>query len=422
MKVSNNRLGGLIFGGMNNLSNMNELYLDRNKFEGTIPHSLSGVLTVMDLHDNELSGNLDNSLWNLSSLVVLNLAGNHITGKIHPQICGFMGLRFLDLSSNNLTWSIPNCIFIQLNFVNLSENSFSGDISFPFFNTSSLISLDIRHNQFTGNLHWVRYLDNIRLLMLGRNKFEGPVNPKVCKLMYLRIIDLSHNKLSGSLPACIGDISFKGDTDDQMLEPVYGEIYNGSSYDLRGFTFASKGNLYTYGRSFLASMSGIDLSANMLHGEIPWELGNLSHVKSLNLSYNLFVGPIPMTLGGMEEIESLDLSHNELSGPIPWQLTRLSTLGVFSVAYNNLSGCIPNSGQLGFGMESYLGNTNLNQITQGNMCAAPSPDPIAEKDVGETPSNPVLYVVTAAAFVLAFWATVGFSFCQPYGRSVMLKM
>ena len=101
---------------------MNELYLDRNKFEGTIPYSLSGVLKVMDLHDNELSGNLDNSLWNLSSLVVLNLAGNHITGKIHPQICGFMGLHFLDISSNNLTWYVPNCIFIQLNFVNLSEN------------------------------------------------------------------------------------------------------------------------------------------------------------------------------------------------------------------------------------------------------------------------------------------------------------
>ncbi|VAH37931.1 unnamed protein product [Triticum turgidum subsp. durum] len=422
MKVSNNRLGGLVSGGMNNLSNMNELYLDRNKFEGTIPYSLSGVLKVMDLNDNELSGNLDNSLWNLSSLVVLNLAGNHITGKIHPQICGFMGLHFLDISSNNLTWYVPNCIFIQLNFVNLSENSFSGDISFPFFNTSSLISLDIRHNQFTGNLHWVRYLDNIRLLTLGRNKFEGPVNPKVCKLMYLRIIDLSHNKLSGSLPACIGDMSFKGDTDDQMLEPVYGEIYNGSSYDLRGFTFASKGNLYTYGRSFFASMSGIDLSANMLHGEIPWELGNLSHVKSLNLSYNFFVVPIPMTLSGMEEIESLDLSHNELSGPIPWQLTQLSTLGVFSVAYNNLSGCIPNSGQLGFGMESYLGNTNLHQITQGDMCAAPSPDPAAGKEVEETTGDPVLYVVTAAGFVLAFWATIGFSFYHPYGRSVMLKM
>ncbi|KAM3390687.1 hypothetical protein ACQJBY_012344 [Aegilops geniculata] len=170
-------------------------------------------------------------------------------------------------------------------------------------------------------------------------------------------------------------------------------------------------------------MSGIDLSANMLDGEIPWELGNLSHIKSLNLSNNFFVGPIPTTFGGMEEIESLDLSHNRLSGPIPLQLNQLSSLGVFSVAYNNLSGCIPNSGQLSsFSMDSYLPNTNLHNSTQANTCAAPGPDSAAGKDVEETPSDPILYVVTAAGFVLAFWATIGFSFCNPYGRSVVLKL
>lgn len=122
-------------------------------------------------------------------------------------------------------------------------------------------------------------------------------------------------------------------------------------------------------------------------------------------------------------MESLDLSHNELTGPIPLQLAHLSPLGVFSVAYNNLSGCIPNSGQLGsFSMDSYLGNTNLRKITQGSICAAPGPDPVLEEVVGETAGDPVLYAVTAASFILAFWATVAFSFCHPYGRYVILKL
>ncbi|XBI59481.1 hypothetical protein VPH35_040534 [Triticum aestivum] len=425
LKVSNNKLGGLIFGGMNNLSIMLELYLDGNKFEGTVPRNLSGgLLKVIDLHDNELSGKLDTSLWNMSSLKVLNLAGNRITGKIHPQICGLTSLELLDISSNNLTGSVPNCSCMLLHFLNLSGNSLSSHISYPFFNISSLISLDIRNNQFAGNLHWIRYLDNIRLLSLGGNEFEGQITPNLCELLHLRIIDLSHNKLSGSLPSCIGNFFFKGDTDDQMFHSVYGGSLDslGSPYDLRGFSFTTKGNLYTYGQSFFVSMSGIDLSANMLHGEIPWELGNMSHIKSLNLSYNSFVGPIPTTFGGMEEIESLDLSHNELSGPVPWQLTRLCSLGVFSVAYNNLSGCIPNSGQLGsFGMDSYLANTNLHMITQGNMCT-PGPDPVAEEDVGETSGDPILYIVMAAGFILAFWATVAFSLFHPYGRSVIFKL
>ncbi|XBI95790.1 hypothetical protein VPH35_032178 [Triticum aestivum] len=428
LKVSNNRLGGPIFGGMNNLSNIQKLCLDGNKFTGTLPRDLVGYsLNVIDLHDNELSGELDTSFWKMSSLLALNLADNRITGKFDQHICDFTGIRLLDLSRNNLTGSVPNSCFIVLNFLNLTGNSLSGDISFPLFNTSSLIALDIRHNQFMGNLNWVGYLENIRLLSLGGNKFEEQITPNLCRLMYLRIIDLSHNKLSGSLPACIGNISFKGDTDDLILQPVLQVItsdLHGAFYDLLvDFSFATKGNLYTYGRSFFVSMSGIDLSANMLDGEIPWELGNLSHIKSLNLSNNLFVGPIPTTFGGMEEIESLDLSHNKLSGPIPWQLTQLSSLGAFSVAHNNLSGCVPNSGQLGsFSMDSYLANTNLHNITQGNTCAAPGLDPAAGKDVEETPSDPVLFEVTAAGFVLAFWATIGFSFCHPYGRSVMLKL
>ncbi|KAM3371110.1 hypothetical protein ACQJBY_018467 [Aegilops geniculata] len=423
-RVSNNKLGGLVFAGVNSRITTYQLYMDRNKFEGTIPHNLSGDFSVMDLHDNNLSGRLDASLWNLSSLAVLNLAGNRITGEIHQKICGISEIRLLDLSSNNLTGSLPNCSFIELQFLNLSGNSLSGDFSYTLFNTSNMISLDIRHNQFTGNLHWLGYLDNIRLLSLGRNKFEGQITPNLCKLLYLRIIDLSHNMLSGSLPSCMGNISFKGDIDDQIFHSVdwFTTYSYHTSYDLRDFTFATKGNLYTYGRSFFVSMSGIDLSVNMLDGEIPWELGNLSHIKSLNLSNNLFVGPIPMTFGGMEEIESLDLSHNNLSGTIPWELDQLSSLGAFSVAYNNLSGCIPNYGQLGsFSMDSYLPNTNLHNITQANTCAAPGPDPATGKDARETHSDPVLYVVTAAAFVLAFWATIGFSFFHPYGRSVILK-
>ncbi|XP_044968263.1 receptor-like protein 15 [Hordeum vulgare subsp. vulgare] len=428
LKVSNNKLGGLIFGGMNNLSIMSELYLDGNKFEGAVRCDLSGgTLMVIDLHDNELSGKLDTSLWNMSSLKVLNLAGNRITGKIHPQICGFTRLELLDISSNNLTGSVPNCSCMLLHFLNLSGNSLSSHISYPFFNTSSLIALDIRNNQFAGNLDWVRSLDNIRLLSLGGNKFEGQVTTNLCELQHLRIIDLSHNKLSGSLPSCIGSFFFKGDRGDQIFQVALTSLpYSLGPYDnpygLKGFSFTTKGNMYTYGRSFFVSMSGIDLSANMLHGEIPWELGNMSHIKSLNLSYNFFVGPIPTTFGGMEEIESLDLSHNELSGPIPWQLARLCSLGVFSVAYNNLSGCIPNSGQLGsFGMDSYLANTDLHKITHGNMCA-PGPDPMAEEDVGETSGDPILYMVMAAGFILAFWATVAFSLFHPYGRSVMFKL
>nr|CAJ86061.1 H0821G03.12 [Oryza sativa] len=267
--------------------------------------------------------------------------------------------------------------------------------------------------------------------LAGGNNFEGQISPDICNLQFLRIIDFSHNKLSGSVLACIGSILFNNveDGDDRIFLnrfrladiEMHDSDLSTTYYDL-GFAFSTKWYQYAYGFNFVTMMSGIDLSANMLDGEIPWQLGNLSHIKSLNLSYNFFTGQIPATFANMKEIESLDLSHNNLSGPIPWQLTQLSTLGAFSVAYNNLSGCIPNYGQLAsFSMERYVGNNNLYNTSQGSRCS-PSGHVSKEEDVEERYDDPVLYIVSAASFVLAFCATVAFSFCHSYGRSVILKM
>ncbi|CAN6214340.1 unnamed protein product [Urochloa humidicola] len=352
LDLSNNKFSGVF-------TDFPDLWIfsaSNNQLGGALPHLLSGKLIIMSLYDNKLSGELDPSFWNLSNLKVLNLAGNRITGNIHPKICNLTGIEILDLSDNDFNGPIPKCSSESLNSLNLSGNSLSGDISHGLFSTPRLITLDMRYNKLTGNISWLEDLGNISILSLSWNEFQGQVTTNLCKLCP-RIIDLSHNKLSGYLPPCLGRI-FCDQKTVEITDPFllfYGmlEIYI-MVKDTRGFTFGTKGNQYTYGYNFYNVMSGIDLSGNMLSGEIPWELGNLSHIKSLNLSNNFFSGQIPVSFANMSEIESLDLSHNELSGSIPWQLTRLSALGVFSVAYNNLSGCIPNSGQFSsFTMDSY---------------------------------------------------------------------
>uniref|UniRef100_A0A0E0DJ56 non-specific serine/threonine protein kinase n=1 Tax=Oryza meridionalis TaxID=40149 RepID=A0A0E0DJ56_9ORYZ len=446
LKISNNQLGGLVLGGMNNLTiKLGILNLRNNKFEGTLPHNLSGHLTFLDLQDNKLSGNLDTSSWNLSLLQILNLANNRITGEIHPTICGLESIELMDLSNNNFEGSIPNCrqcpsqnVYqrskrcsptMPLRFLNVSMNSLSGVVPKGFFESSLVIALDLRYNHFTGNLDWIQYLEEIIMLFLGGNKFEGQIIPKMCRLEHLRLIDLSHNSLSGVLPACIGQIPFNYSySENPLLSPdsvgiFYGRVLPDYRYDLKGFSFTTKGSLYTYSRSLFDLMSGIDLSGNLLSGEIPRELGNLSTIKSLNLSNNLFTGSIPATFANLRMIESLDLSHNKLSGQIPQQLTQLSTLEVFSVAYNNLSGCAPDSGQFGtFGMDSYIGNKGLQKASQGKGCtSSPGRGSLPKEDNKETAldvddRDTVLYAVSAASFVLAFWATMAFVFCHPTGQ------
>uniref|UniRef100_A0ACD5V8T0 Uncharacterized protein n=1 Tax=Avena sativa TaxID=4498 RepID=A0ACD5V8T0_AVESA len=428
LKLSNNCLGGKILDGVSDFSNMWQIYLDNNKFEGTLSRNFSGNLQVMDLHGNsKISGELDTSLWNLPNLKVLSLASNGLTGDIHPRICNLTRLRLLDLSSNYFTGHIPNCSStLPLEFLSVSENSLSG---FPsdFFTSSYITVLDLSHNQFTGNLEWTYYLSIISVLLLSNNKFGGQISPNLCHLQHLSIIDISHNILWGSIQSCIGGIPFENPdayeynwpTIIYAIEEVLDDYFSYSSqYELQGFNFTTKRNRYTYGRNFFMSMSGIDFSANMLSGDIPKEMGNLSHVKSLNLSNNFFTGSIPTTFAKLSEIESLDLSENKLNGSIPWQLTRLSSLEVFSVAYNDLSGCLPESGQFGaFDMDCYSGNKNLISCTDG------SGPVVWNGTVGNASddSDPILYVVSAVSFVLAFWATVTFVFCHSFGQRAILK-
>lgn len=434
LKLSNNNLGGVILDGASNLS-ASAIYLDNNRFEGTLPRNLSGNVQIMDLHGNKMSGEQDMSLWNLPLLEALSLARNSLTGYIHPEICKLTSLQLLDLSDNYFLGLIPHCLStLPLLFLSISGNLLSGSPN-AFFNSSFITALDLSRNQFTGNLEWTQYLSEIRLLLLGRNKFEGQITSNLCHLQHLSIIDISHNRLSGSIPRCIGGIPFE-DPEPEAYTVLWprtsGDLFGGgfgafddmgfsynNHYDLQGFTFTTKGNPYTYGHEFFMSMSGIDLSANMLSGQIPMEMGNLSHIKSLNLSNNLFIGSIPSTFANLSEIESLDLSENRLSGSVPWQLTRLSSLAVFSVAYNNLSGCLPASGQFStFDMNSYKGNNNLRSCTS-------SSGPIAPNGVARSvadDSDPILYVISAVSFVLAFWVTITFVFCHSFGRRVVLKL
>ncbi|CAL5014534.1 unnamed protein product [Urochloa decumbens] len=440
LKLSNNNLGGSMFGGLSDIS-VSAIYLGSNKFEGTLPSNLSGNPVIMDLHDNKLSGKLDTSFWDLS-LQVLSVASNNLTGEIYPAICKLTSLQILDMSDNNFVGSTPNCVDeLQLYFLNMSRNSLSG-LSHGFLNSSYITVLDLRYNQFISSLGWIHNLSQVRLLLLGGNRFRGQISENICHLQYLNIIDLSDNRISGSLPPCIAGISFGYHADDLDFQTLFDFVSLGTGfsstdnddpaftydilYDLQGFTFSTKGNVYAYSRNFFNLMFGIDLSGNMLSGEIPWEIGNLNRVKSLNLSNNHFSGRVPSTLANMSAIESLDLSHNELDGPIPPQLSQLWSLEVFSVAYNNLSGCIPDSAQFAsFSMDSYIGNKNLQNMSLGNACSAGSsgrvaPAPVPE-DADEASDDLILYVVSAS-FVLAFWATVAFSFCHPYGRSVMLRL
>ncbi|KAL3506522.1 hypothetical protein ACH5RR_031904 [Cinchona calisaya] len=89
----------------------------------------------------------------------------------------------------------------------------------------------------------------------------------------------------------------------------------------------------------------IDLSSNLLQGEIPEEITKLLALGTLNLSRNRFTGRIPENIGSLSLLETLDLSWNHFFGTIPPGMSHMTSLNSLNLSHNNLSGPIPSKNQ-----------------------------------------------------------------------------
>ncbi|CAJ1976578.1 unnamed protein product [Sphenostylis stenocarpa] len=88
------------------------------------------VINLIDLSSNHLSGEIPQTLTELSYLVSLNLSWNQFTGVIPTKIGALNQLESLDLSNNHLSGPIPpNMASLTfLGHLNLSNNNLSGEI------------------------------------------------------------------------------------------------------------------------------------------------------------------------------------------------------------------------------------------------------------------------------------------------------
>ncbi|KAI3964400.1 hypothetical protein MKX01_028735 [Papaver californicum] len=185
---------------------------------GTIPQSITKLkhLRSLDLTYLSLSGPVPNFLNQLTALTFLDLSFNEFTGSIPSTLSELKNLESIDLSRNRLTGSIPESfgrfpgpiiphLFFLLGAldygsIDLSWNRFVGDAS-VFFNakhglTSSII---LSRNQFEFDLTKVNFPKSLTWLDLSHNKIFGSI-PEEIKGLELQMLNVSYNRLCGKIP------------------------------------------------------------------------------------------------------------------------------------------------------------------------------------------------------------------------------
>ncbi|CAF1957696.1 unnamed protein product, partial [Brassica napus] len=397
-------------------------------------------LAFLDVESNNLSGSFPLELLNLTKLSILFLSNNRFSGNLPSSFNNTLDfsntspsskLRELYIDNNNFIGPIPITIFqsVSLVRVHLGNNHLSGKLSEIFFNGSNLRSLHLGHNQLVGKLprslsscsslevlnlehnrindtfqFWLESLRNLQVLVLHSNEFHGLLqyHPNVTpSFSQLRIIDISHNSFTGTLPSNFfmywSAIFSKGNHSEL-------NYIGDRSYDQDSLALMNKGLKMKY-RRILTLLTAIDISENRLQGNIPKSIGQVKNLIVLNLSSNGFSGHIPSSLANLTTLESLDLSNNKLSGQIPPSLGDLTSLSNITVSHNQLVGPIPQSTQFQTqDASSFEDNMGLCgrplSITCGDIDTEISEEPETEEEKEEEEEKAVLSW-TAAVIGLA---------------------
>ncbi|KAJ8646397.1 hypothetical protein MRB53_008145 [Persea americana] len=353
------------FGEMHNIG-----YLDlrHNQFKGNIPSSIFSNLTMLediDISQNQFDGlfsfstfaNLSNlfsidlskniqlevetesTRWvptfQLYSLLLNNCILNKRTGYGIPTfISTQQSLKTLELSYTSLKGTIPSWLLYNVTLYSLSliGNFLEGPFPKPTqYNMSTLQSLDISNNNFSGELppNIDTLFPNLVLFNMSTNELQDVIPLSLSKLQNLNTLDLSQNKLSGEMPeGLVGNntsLKYLKLSHNELQGNILSKYWNTTELvvlllDNNEFTGTIASNML-----MSPSLIVLDLRGNKLSGFIPSWLPSLVNLALLLLGENSFYGSLPTQLCQLQNLHMLDLSSNKISGSIPSCLDNISS-------------------------------------------------------------------------------------------------
>ncbi|XP_051149995.1 receptor-like protein EIX2 [Andrographis paniculata] len=305
-------------------------------WEGVTCNETSGHVVKLDLHGyNNLVSNDITWVSNLTSLELLDLGGvglsrNNDLVEVLAALPSLLKFRMSSSGLNNshLSHACQNStILSRVRVLDLSYNSFDGEVPCFLHNITSLRFLDLSNNHYNFSPTHFPRLKNLVDLNLGSNAINCSSN-WISELMsdkcHLESLDLFDNFFYGEISGAFKNIS--GCWGQNLRTLSLG--FNGFSGDLPNEFDKIKQLMY------------LELTNMLITGPIPESIGNLSGLEVLIVFVNMLVGSIPSSFRNLKALRRLDINSNQLSGEIPVFLGQLSKLEWIDLSYNSFNGTI----------------------------------------------------------------------------------
>ncbi|XP_028776381.1 piriformospora indica-insensitive protein 2-like [Neltuma alba] len=183
LDLSGNSLSGPLPPSVGSLTSLLKLDVSNNHLEGNLIKEIGHLksLTLMDLRNNKFSGGLSQSFQDMYSLEELVLSNNPIGGSMRILNWeNLPNLTVLELSNVGLRGEIPKSLskLKRLRHLGLSDNNLTGNLSPELATLPCLNALHLDGNNLTGELKFSEEFYG----KMGR-RFGAWNNPKLCYLV-----------------------------------------------------------------------------------------------------------------------------------------------------------------------------------------------------------------------------------------------
>ncbi|CDP18520.1 unnamed protein product [Coffea canephora] len=330
LSLRDNALSGSIPSNLGKLSSLEHWDISCNELNGTLPESLGQLskLEELTIHDNLMEGIVSESHFdNLTALRYFDASENSLTLRVSVSWTPRVQFETLELSSWKLGPRFPTWIRSQkiLRDLNLSFAGISDTIP-PWLFNSSLQFVDFSHNQLHGGIshilcevkneyHDLQYLD------LRENSLSGEIPDCWMNYPNLTHINLNSNNFTGSIPRSLfhlEDLDHLGLGNNSLTGPI--------TFDFLQHAKEKLAELHFYVHDRVTAESPTSVLIAQVSPQEP-------HNKSPTMFGPTYVFDDPMTLGPEPSSKIISHAHGITSSASKEE--DASQIGIMNLAFND---------------------------------------------------------------------------------------